>query len=103
MISALMIFGMVVVTWGVRAAPFIVSDLKLSPQLLRILNCIPAAVLAALVSEPILTPAVENHSVLQPEVIAVAVCVLLGFFRAPMLLTVIVGMLSFWALKTLLI
>jgi branched-subunit amino acid transport protein len=95
-----MILGMVAVTWGVRAAPFVISDLKLSPALLRVLNCIPAAVLAALVSEPILSPVVENQSIIQAEVIAAAVCVLLGAFRAPMLLTVVFGMTSYWALKT---
>jgi branched-subunit amino acid transport protein len=94
--NVLMILGMVFVTWGVRAAPFILPRLNLSAPVLNFLNCIPAAVLAALIAEPVINPAVELGTVIVPEILAVAVCLTLGLFGAPMLVTVILGMLSFW-------
>ncbi len=97
--TTFLIIGMIVVTWGVRAAPFIVSNLTISPKLLKFLNCIPAAALAALVSEAILTPVVLSHSLLEPELVASSICLILGLLRAPMLVTVIVGMASFWLVR----
>lgn len=94
--AALMILGMVFVTWGVRAAPFLIPNLTLPPRLLKFLNCIPAATLAALISESILSPVVEAGTLLQPELLAACVCLVLGFLGSPMLLTVVVGMGSFW-------
>lgn len=99
MTEVLLILGMIAVTWGVRAAPFVLSNLVLSPRLLKFLNVVPAAVLAALVAEPILTPSVSAASPLQPELLAALICLLLGLMRAPMLVTVIVGMGSFWLLR----
>ncbi|WP_196158416.1 AzlD domain-containing protein [Reinekea sp. G2M2-21] len=95
MSSIMLILGMMAVTWGVRAVPFVLPNLNLSPGMLNFLNCIPAAVLAALVAEPILNPVVNQASLLAPELIAALVCVVMGVFRAPMLATVIVGMVSF--------
>lgn len=102
MTEVLMILGMIAVTWGVRMAPFVVPNLQLSPAVLNFLNCIPAAVLAALVAEPVLNPVVAEQSVVQPELIAALLCLTLGLFKAPMLLTVVVGMTSYWALRALL-
>jgi branched-subunit amino acid transport protein len=70
--------------------------LELSAPVLNFLNCVPAAVLAALVAEPILNPAVSLGTFLVPEILAATVCLMLGLFGAPMLVTVILGMLSFW-------
>ncbi|WP_320824077.1 AzlD domain-containing protein [Reinekea sp.] len=99
MSDALLILGMIAVTWGVRAAPFVLSNLVLSSRLLKFLNVVPAGVLAALVAEPILTSAVHEASPLQPELLAALICLILGLMRAPMLVTVIVGMGSFWLLR----
>jgi branched-subunit amino acid transport protein len=96
MTDVLMIAGMILVTWGVRSAPFILPRLELSAPVLNFLNCVPAAVLAALVAEPILNPAVSLGTFLVPEILAAMVCLILGLFGAPMLVTVILGMLSFW-------
>lgn len=93
-----LVLGMVAATWGVRVAPFVFSRLHLPAALLNILNCVPAAVLAALIAQPVLAPAVNQQSLLVPEVVAAAVCLLLGYFRVPMLLIVICGMASFWLL-----
>lgn len=102
MSNVLLVLGMVLVTWGIRSAPFFIANLRLSPALLNFLNCIPPAVLAALIAEPILTPVVTERSALQPELLAALVCVIAGILRAPMLLTVIVGMASFWGLNSFL-
>jgi len=94
-----LIIGMISVTWGVRSLPFLVPRLNLSASVLNFLNCVPAAVLAALVAEPILNPVFNAHSLLQPELIAAIICLLLGYFKAPMLAIVVVGMGSFWLLR----
>ncbi|MBU2862548.1 AzlD domain-containing protein [Reinekea forsetii] len=94
----LMIIGMVVVTWGARIAPVLMPRLTLPPSALRILNCVPAAVLSALIAEPILNPVASNGSFLQPSVLAAVLCLIMGLIGIPMLLTVIIGMASFWLL-----
>lgn len=99
MIEMWMILGMIAVTWGLRMAPFVVPNLQLSPAILNFLNCIPAAVLAALVAEPILNPVITHQSLFQPELLAAALCLLLGILKAPMLLTVVIGMASYWSLR----
>jgi branched-subunit amino acid transport protein len=98
MTTVLMILGMIIVTWGVRITPVLLPRLNFSPGLLSILNCVPAAVLAALISEPLLMPIAESGNILQPGIIAASFCLALGLFGVPMLLTVILGMVSFWLL-----
>lgn len=98
MTNVWLVFGMVAATWGVRVAPFVFSRLRLPPALLNILNCVPAAVLAALVAQPVLAPAMAQESIWVPEVIAAGICLVLGYFKVPMLLVVIFGMASYWLL-----
>lgn len=97
--NVLMIIGMLIVTWGVRIAPFLTSNLNLSGPMLKVLNCVPAAVLAALVAETILDPIAQTGSIIQPELIAAIICLGLGVSGVPMLVTVLIGMLSFWLLR----
>lgn len=99
MIDALMILGMVAVTWGVRSLPFVLPDIRFSPAVLNVLNCVPAAVLAALVAEPILTGAVAQGTPLTAEVLAALLCVIMGVLRLPMLAVVVVGMAGYWGLR----
>ncbi|EAR10175.1 hypothetical protein MED297_13167 [Reinekea sp. MED297] len=99
MINLLMILGMITVTWGVRALPFVLPDIRFSPAVLNVLNCVPAAVLAALVAEPVLSSAVEQGTALTPEVLAAALCVFMGLMRLPMLVVVVVGMAGYWGLR----
>jgi len=96
----LMIIGMVTVTFGVRMAPLVVDHIRLSPFALRFLNKVPAAVLAALVAVPILEPTLAAQNILQPELIAALVCLILGLTGVHMLATVILGMGSYWVLAT---
>lgn len=103
MTEAVTILGMVAVTWGVRMLPFLLTKLSLGPKWLRFLNCVPAAVLAALVAETILMPVSQSGSFIQPEVFAAIICLSLGLFGAPLLVTVSLGMASFWALRYLLV
>lgn len=98
MTDILMILGMVLVTWGVRMAPFLMTNLNFSKPILRVLNCVPAAVLAALVAETILTPVVSTGSVFQPELIAAIICLGFGVLGVPMLAVVLLGMSSYWIL-----
>ncbi len=99
MANILMIAGMLFVTWGVRIAPFLTSNLSIPMPLLRVLNCVPAAVLAALVAETVLSPVAQTGSIIQPELIAAIICLGLGIMRVPMLITVSLGMVSFWLLR----
>lgn len=99
MVDVLMIVGMVAVTWGVRALPFVLPDVRFSPGLLNVLNCVPAAVLAALVAEPVLTNAVNSDTWLTAEVLAAALCLVMGALRVPMLGVVLVGMVSYSLLR----
>lgn len=101
--SALMIIGMVIVTYGVRAAPFIFARFSLPEGLLRVLEKVPPAVLAALIVEPIFLPVHAHNSLVQPELIAAMLCLCLGVMGANMLLTVVLGMGSYWLLVWLLV
>jgi branched-subunit amino acid transport protein len=97
----LMILGMIFVTYSVRALPFIFADIALSPITQKMLEKVPAAVLAALVVEPIFNPVVENSNIFQPELIAALICLLVGLSGAHLLITVILGMASYWCLSLL--
>lgn len=99
MTDVLMILGMLAVTWGIRALPFVVSDIHFSPAVLNVLNCVPAAVLAALVAEPVLTNAVSQGTPITAEVLAAALCIAMGVLRVPMLGIVLIGMISYWLLR----
>ena len=98
MTLVLMIVGMIIVTWGIRITPVLLPRLNLSPAVLTVLNCVPAAVLSALIAEPLLNPIAQSGQLIQPGIIAAVICLVLGLIGTPMLLTVIVGMLSFWLL-----
>ena len=98
MTLVLMILGMVMVTWGIRVTPVLLPRLNLSPAVLSVLNCVPAAVLSALIAEPLLNPVANTGQLLQPGLLAATLCLVLGLMGTPMLLTVVVGMLSFWLL-----
>lgn len=102
MTSVLIVLGMVVVTWGVRALPFMIKNITLPAELLRVLNGVPAAVLAALIAVPILQPIEATGELWQPELLAAIVCLGFGVLGSPLLLTVVVGMASFWLFGILL-
>ncbi|MFQ3230943.1 AzlD domain-containing protein [Reinekea sp.] len=98
MTLVLMIIGMIIVTWGIRVTPVLLPRLNLSPAVLTVLNCVPAAVLSALIAEPLLDPVANTGQLLQPGILAASLCLVLGLIGSPMLLTVILGMVSFWLL-----
>lgn len=102
MTNALIVIGMVVVTWGVRALPFMIKNITLPAPLLRVLNGVPAAVLAALIAVPIIEPVSSTGDWLQPELLAALVCLGFGIIGSPLLLTVVAGMASFWLFGILL-
>ena len=99
LIDALMVLGMVAVTWGARSLPFWLPDIRLGPKTLTFLGYVPMAVLAALVAQPVLDPVQASGNVLQPEVLAALLCLIMGWLRIPMLAVVIVGMASYWAMS----
>ena len=97
--NLIMILGMFIVTYFARAAPFIFSHICMSPLTLRVLEKVPAAVLAALIAEPVLNPTVEAGHVLLPELLAAFICLLVGLSGASLLITVLVGMSSYWLMS----
>jgi branched-subunit amino acid transport protein len=99
LISLAMILGMVAVTYSVRLVPFLTARIDMPGWLLNVLNKIPAAVLAALVSVPVLEPSVTTASVLQPELLAAVLALLLGWSGLHLLWTVVISMAVYWLLN----
>ena len=102
MTTVWLILGMVAVTYGIRLAPFMVAKIAMPPRLHNVLDKVPAAVLAALVTVPVMEPTLQSGSFLQPEFIAAVTCLALGLLGAQLPITVVVGMGTYWVLLHLL-
>lgn len=103
--EVLMIFGMFVVTFGVRYVLFALADnIEFPETLKRALNYVPIAVLTAIIFPAVFISQGELFfSVENPYIIGAIVAVAVSFWRRSMLLTVAVGLLAFGAWKYLLL
>lgn len=100
----LLIFGMFLVTFGVRYPVLaLVGKLKLPEVVLRALRFVPPAVLSA-----IIVPAVfysDGEQLMwgldNPRLIAAVIAILVAWRLKNLLLTIVVGMVALWVLQVL--
>ena len=101
--------GMAIVTFGIRYPAYAVSErLEFSTHLVRFLRYVPPAILAAIVVPSILIPTGNsvNFSYTNARLVSAIITLGFGWFSQNLLLTIVLGMLSFlswrWFLSTLL-
>ena len=99
----LTIIGMALVTYATRASAMLLLRGELAPWLQRWLAYVPAAVFVALILPPLLTVTRGETRVLAlgPALPAGVVGGLVAWRSGNVLLTIIAGMASFWALRWL--
>ncbi|WP_448553763.1 AzlD domain-containing protein [Thalassotalea montiporae] len=103
--EVLLIFGMFVVTFGIRYVLFAVADnIEFPDKLKRALNYVPIAVLTAIIFPAVFLPKGEFYaSIENPYIVGAIVAVVISFWRKNMLLTVVAGLAAFAAWKWLII
>ena len=104
----LLICGMALVTFAVRYLAYAVSErLEFSTHLVKFLRYVPPAILAAIVVPSVLIPTgtAVNLSYTNARLVGAIVTLSYGWFSQNLLLTIVLGMLSFlswqWILSTL--
>lgn len=99
----LMIFGMFLVTFGVRYPPLaIVGKLELPENVLRALRYVPVAVLTAITVPATLMPQGDLYlSINNAYLIGAIVAILISWRTKNLLATIIIGMVVFLAWRAL--
>ena len=97
--------GMMLVTFACRYPVLaFVSRVKLSPSVLDALQFVPPAVLTAIIAPAVLAPAgklaVDLHN---PAIFATLLCSWVAWRKQNLLLTIVVGMASWWAWRLVLL
>jgi len=101
----LLIFGMFLVTFGVRYPVLaLVGKLKLPEVVLRALRFVPPAVLSAIIVPAVFYPDGEQlmWGLDNPRLIAAVIAILMAWRLKNLLLTIVVGMVALWVLQVLL-
>lgn len=96
----MLISGMALVTILVRYPVLAVSGrIKFSPRFLQILGFVPPAVLTAIVFPAVLMPTGNELALtyLNARLVGAIVTVAVGFWKQNLLLTIVAGMLAFFA------
>jgi len=100
----LLIFGMFLVTFGVRYPVLaLVGKLKLPEVVLRALRFVPPAVLSAIIVPAVFYPDGEQlmWGLDNPRLIAAVIAILVAWRLKNLLLTILVGMVALWVLQVL--
>ncbi|MDE8603321.1 AzlD domain-containing protein [Marinomonas sp. RSW2] len=99
--SVLIIFGMFIVTFGVRFVLFARAHKVVMPAFLeRALKFVPVAVLTAIITPMILMPDQHiNISLLNPWLLGGVAAFVVGIWRQQQLLTILVGVVVFFVSK----
>jgi branched-subunit amino acid transport protein len=100
----LLIFGMFLVTFGVRYPVLaLVGKLKLPEVVLRALRFVPPAVLSAIIVPAVFYPDGEQlmWGLDNPRLIAAVIAILVAWRLKNLLLTIVVGMAALWVLQVL--
>ena len=98
----LVIFGMGVITYGLRAGSLQLAErLPMTPALRSFLRFVPVAVLSAIIALELLLPGGELSlsPVANPRLLAGAVAILVAWRTRRMLPTFVAGMISLWILQ----
>ncbi|NJM09173.1 AzlD domain-containing protein [Candidatus Gracilibacteria bacterium] len=99
MIIWLTIIGMALVTLATRTLPLLALRGELPPWLSRWLSFVPVAVFTALVVPPLLIASDPSRMVVGPQLLAGLVGALVAWRTGNVLLTIAVGMATFWLLR----
>ena len=99
----LTIIGMGVITYAIRVSLFLLPEgAQLPERLLRALRYVPAAVLSAIIAPELLLPGgAFDLSLGNERLLAGLVAILVAWRTRNVLLTVIAGMGTLWALQAL--
>lgn len=99
--SALIIIGMFVVTFGVRFVLFARADRVVMPAFAeKALKFVPVAVLTSIITPMILMPNKEIYfSLSNPWLLGALAAFVVGIWRQQQLLTIVVGVVVFFAFK----
>ncbi len=100
----LLIFGMMLVTFGVRYPVLaLVGRLNLPEVVLRALRFVPPAVLSAIIVPAVFYPdgAQLMMGLDNPRIIAALLAVVVSWRSKNLLLTIVVGMVALWVLQVL--
>jgi len=98
----LMIAGMAVVTVFVKAIFFILGDRVVFPEWLKLaLNFVPVTVLTAIITPMILSPHGKELelNMQNPQLIAAVIAVAISWYSGRQMLTITVGLVSFFGLQ----
>jgi branched-subunit amino acid transport protein len=99
-----LIFGMFLVTFGVRYPVLaLVGRLQLPEIVLRALRFVPPAVLSAIIVPAVFYPDGERlmWGLDNPRLIAAIIAILVAWRSKNLLLTIVVGMVALWVLQVL--
>ena len=94
-----LIFGMVVVTFGIRYSMFAVAGRVVFPAwLVNALSYVPPVVLTALIVPVVLIPGGEHvwFGYTNPYLVGAIAAFAVGWMSKNLLLTIVVGMAAFW-------
>ena len=100
MAEVYLIAGMAAVTFGIRYVLFAVAGRVVFPAwLLRALRYVPPAVLTAIITPAVFMPGGQylDISFENAYLVGAAAAVVVGWFRENLLVTIVSGMLVFWA------
>lgn len=95
----LLVGGMALVTFAIRYPLLALSGrIQMPPALVRALGYVPPVVLTAIVIPAIVIPDGETLwlSPTNPRLIGAIACAAVGLWRGNLLLTILVGMATFW-------
>lgn len=98
--EVILIGGMMVVTFGIRYSMFVVAGRMTFPaRLENSLRYVPPAVLTAIIVPAVLIPSGNEivMSYTNPYLVAALFAFGVGWFSKNLLLTIVLGMIAFWA------
>jgi branched-subunit amino acid transport protein len=101
----LLIFGMAVVTFGIRYSMFALAGrVEFPAPLVNALRFVPPAVLTAIIVPAVLNPTGQgiDVSLTNAYLVGAVVAFAVGWFSNNLLLTILLGMLAFWGWQYLL-
>lgn len=99
-----LIFGMMLVTFGVRYPVLaLVGRIRLPEIIIRTLRYVPAAVLTAIITPATLMPDGSSLALnlSNPRLIGALVSILVAYRTSNLLLTILIGMATFWGWRAL--
>ncbi len=98
----LVIFGMGVITYGLRAGSLVMAErLPMTPALRSFLRFVPVAVLSAIVALELLLPGgqLSLSPIANPRLLAGAVAILVAWRTRHLFATIAAGMVALWLLQ----